>query len=164
MIEHQTRPVPDLAGSDDPSASLSSQRAAIDFVRECADDGLLRYIDSAFASLVHELDPDASACVLIASAIVAQMEGRGHSCLSLKDMVIDPPSLLGWAGTERAALLAYWSCLPASLEGWESALAECAAVRLIGRDPDHGQPLVLVGEKPRNPCSTCAATGITSDW
>lgn len=151
MIEHQTRPVPDLAGSDDPSASLSSQRAAIDFVRECADDGLLRYIDSAFASLVHELDPDASACVLIASAIVAQMEGRGHSCLSLKDMVIDPPSLLGCADTERAALLAYWSCLPPSLEGWESALAECAAVRLIGRDPDHGQPLVLVGAKTEKP-------------
>ena len=41
--------------------------------------GWLRRLDLAFARFIHELDPGAPASLLLASALLAQLEGRGHS-------------------------------------------------------------------------------------
>ena len=49
-----------------------------------ADAGLLRRLDSALAAFVAEQDADAEPALLIATAVLAQMEGRGHSCLPLQ--------------------------------------------------------------------------------
>ncbi len=61
-----------------------------------ADQGWLRRLDSALAAFVQEQDPQAAPAVLVASALLAQMEGRGHSCLPLAKLV--QPAAACWAG------------------------------------------------------------------
>ena len=41
--------------------------------------GWLRPLDVALAAFVHELDNGAPASLLLAAALLAQLEGRGHS-------------------------------------------------------------------------------------
>ncbi|MEG2047148.1 MAG: exodeoxyribonuclease V subunit alpha, partial [Comamonas sp.] len=55
-----------------------------------ADAGLLRRLDSALAAFVAEQDTDAEPALLIATAVLAQMEGRGHSCLPLQALAHNP--------------------------------------------------------------------------
>lgn len=58
--------------------------------------GWLRSLDAAFARFIHEIDPDAPASLLLAAALLAQLEGGGHSGLPLTGLASDPRSLLGW--------------------------------------------------------------------
>ena len=48
--------------------------------------GLLRHIDSAFAAQVLRLNAEAPAPLLVAAAVLAHMEGRGHTCLAVADL------------------------------------------------------------------------------
>jgi exodeoxyribonuclease V alpha subunit len=112
--------------------------------------GLLRHIDSAFAAQVLRLDAGASAPLLVAAAVLAHMEGRGHTCLSLVELCRPPVALMGWpaAAVDGAqGLKALWAHLPATLADWRQALqahSPSACVRLADA-PDQGQPLVLGG-------------------
>ena len=47
--------------------------------------GLLRPLDIAWMQFVHTHHPSAPDCVLLASALLAHVESRGHSCLPLAD-------------------------------------------------------------------------------
>ncbi len=58
--------------------------------------GWLRSLDVAFARFIHETDADAPASLLLAAALVAQLEGSGHSGLPLAELAADPGTLLGW--------------------------------------------------------------------
>jgi exodeoxyribonuclease V alpha subunit len=116
--------------------------------------GLLRHIDSAFAAQVLRLDAHASLALLVAAAVLAHMEGRGHTCLPLTDLCQPPVALLGWpaAAVDGAqGLKAMWAHLPSTLTDWQTALqaalqahSPSACVRLANA-PDQGQPLVLGG-------------------
>ena len=110
-----------------------------------SDAGWLRRLDSALAAFVAELDPLAPPALLVAGAMLAQMEGRGHSCLPLASVVADPQSVLGWPAPAQDALAAFWTQLPAALADWLAALRASPVVRVAGRDADEGQPLVLGG-------------------
>lgn len=117
-----------------------------------ADQGWLRRLDSALAAFVQEQDPQAAPAVLVASALLAQMEGRGHSCLPLTKLVQPAAALLGWPDLAQLELQTLWSSLPTELDGWVQALKNCRLVRqaltdqVPGQDePDLGQPLVLGG-------------------
>ncbi|WP_306545185.1 exodeoxyribonuclease V subunit alpha [Malikia spinosa] len=119
-----------------------------------ADQGWLRRLDSALAAFVQQQDPQAAPAVLVASALLAQMEGRGHSCLPLAKLVQPAAALLGWPDLAQLELQALWSSLPAGLDGWVQALQDCRLVRqaltdeAAGQDePDLGQPLVLGGTR-----------------
>ena len=119
-----------------------------------ADQGWLRRLDSALAAFVQEQDPQAAPAVLVASALLAQMEGRGHSCLPLTKLVQPAAALLGWPDLAQLELQALWSSLPTELDGWVQALKNCRLVRQAltdqasGQDePDLGQPLVLGGTR-----------------
>ena len=119
-----------------------------------ADQGWLRRIDSALAAFVQEQDPQAAPAVLVASALLAQMEGRGHSCLPLTKLVQPAAALLGWPDLAQLELQTLWSSLPTELDGWVQALKNCRLVRQAltdqasGQDePDLGQPLVLGGTR-----------------
>ena len=48
------------------------------------EQGGLRRLDSAMAHFVQQLDAQASPPLLVASALLAHMEGRGHVCLPLR--------------------------------------------------------------------------------
>lgn len=110
-----------------------------------ADAGFLRQLDTAFSRFVAELDPCASPALRVASAVLAQMEGRGHGCLPLAPLPAARDPVPGWPADARESLTTLWQTLPATLEGWRDAISASPAVKRVGRDPDRGQPLVLDG-------------------
>jgi exodeoxyribonuclease V alpha subunit len=109
------------------------------------DKGWLRRLDIALANFILELDPCASPALLVSTAVVAQMEGRGHTCLPLRLLVNAPDDVLDWPEQAQAELLVLWAHLPKDLSNWLGALHSSALVRLAGSQEDRGQPLVLDG-------------------
>lgn len=124
--------------------------------------GWIRRLDSAFASFIHELCSDAAPEALLAVAMTAHMEGRGHACLVVGDLVRAAEELLGWKPEAAAAMQALLARLPAGSDEWLDALGACNVVlRPAVRDDegthrraevgnasvDRGQPLVLSGER-----------------
>ena len=107
--------------------------------------GLLRHIDSALAVQLLRLDPQAQPALLVAAALLAQMEGRGHTCLAVQALCQPPLALLGWPAQADApqGLRALWAHLPATVPDWLAAL-QGRCVRSSDA-PDQGQPLVLGG-------------------
>lgn len=119
-----------------------------------AEQGWLRRLDSALAAFMLELDPCASPALLVSTAILAQMEGRGHTCLPLKPLVAQPDEVLAWPPAAQPELASLWLTLPASLPQWLAELRASPLVRSVALqpgdaavpdDPDSGQPLVLSG-------------------
>jgi exodeoxyribonuclease V alpha subunit len=130
---------------DLPAQTLSAEQA-LQWLHSWADQGLLRRIDSALADQLHRLDPQAPAALLVAAAMLAQMEGRGHTCLSVLALCDAPVALLGWpdAWVEGPmGLKALWEHLPAGLSAWREQL-QAACLRRSDA-PDAGEPLVLGG-------------------
>ena len=121
-------------------------RQALQWLHAWADQGLLRRLDSALAEQLHRLDPQAPAALLVAAAVLAQMEGRGHTCLPLTALCAPPVAVLGWPAAwveGPMGLNALWAQLPADVSAWREQLQ---AACLRGMDaPDAGQPLVLGG-------------------
>jgi len=130
---------------DLPAQTLSAAQA-LQWLHHWADQGLLRRLDSALAEQLHRLDPHAPAAVLVAAAVLAQMEGRGHTCLSVAALSDAPLDLLGWPALWAdgpMGLKALWAQLPADVNAWRAQL-HAACLRAPGA-PDAGQPLVLGG-------------------
>ena len=136
--------------SDLPAQGLNAEQT-LQWLNLWTEQGLLRRIDSALAGQLLRLDVQASPALLVAAALLAQMEGRGHTCLPLTDLCAAPVALLGWPATAvdgPQGLRALWVHLPNTLADWQSALqggtSSQACVRHIDA-PDQGQPLVLGG-------------------
>ena len=128
-----------------PAPTLSAAQA-LQWLHAWADQGLLRRIDSALAEQLHRLDPQAPAALLVAAAVLAQMEGRGHTCLSVAALCDAPVALLGWSQAwldGPLGLNALWATMPRDVSGWRQELqASCLRAADV---PDAGQPLVLGG-------------------
>lgn len=126
-------------------APLAPLSATLQALGRLSDRGQLRHLDSAFATFVAGLDPAPTPALAVAAAVLAQMEGRGHSCLPLAALASDPHALLPLPEApdeDAAALLAR---LPSGVDGWRAALAVSAVVHRVGSGADRGQPLVLDG-------------------
>jgi len=129
-----------------PELSVADSLTVLD---RFSDAGLLRRLDTALARFVHSQDAAAEPALLVAAAVLAQMEGRGHSCLPLQALVQAPNSVLAWPAEALAAQQALWAQLPSDVAPWLAALARSPVVRVVGRDADAGQPLVLLpGAEP----------------
>ena len=134
---------------DLPAQGLNAAQT-VQWLNLWTGQGLLRHIDSAFAAQVLRLDAGAPAPLLVAAAVLAQMEGRGHTCLPLAELCQPPVALLGWpaAAVDGAqGLKAMWAHLPSTLADWQTALQvprSSVGVRLADA-PDQGQPMVLGG-------------------
>jgi len=115
-----------------------------------ADKGLLRRLDSALASFMLELDAAAAPALLVSTAVLAQMEGRGHTCLPLRLLVAHPDEVLAWPPQAQTELQTLWSGLPVALTEWLEPLRASPLVRLHSDSADLGQPLVLsqAGSEP----------------
>ena len=90
-----------------------------------ADRGWLRRLDAALAAQLLRLDAQASPALLVAAALLAQMEGRGHTCLPLQVLLQPPTDWLGWpteAVQGEQGLQALWQHMPDTLDGWRQAL------------------------------------------
>ena len=130
--------VPSITPSITPSAVL-------DTLSHWSELGLLRHLDTAMARFIAAEDPGACPELLVATAMLVQMEGRGHSCLPLATLVADPNAVLAWPVQALEGLNALWAQLPTQLQAWHQALARSPLVRVADRAADEGQPLVLGG-------------------
>jgi exodeoxyribonuclease V alpha subunit len=136
---------PGLAPSPDVLAVLAELQA-------WAEAGWLRRLDAAFARFVLDLCPDAGAPVVLAAALTAHLEGQGHACLPVEDLLHDAETLLGWPAAAQAPLRALMSTLPAHGADWLQALRASALVAVDGTaepsSPAAGTPpLVLHGQR-----------------
>jgi exodeoxyribonuclease V alpha subunit len=116
-------------------------------LRDWAEQGWLRHLDCALAAFVRELDPQAAPALLLASALLAHCEGRGHSCLPLDACLADAESLLAWPAPALARLAQ--ACTELGMDGGATAwAATLRASPSVGHDGDEGRsPLVLAGHK-----------------
>lgn len=134
----------------DLSPQALSAAQTLQWLNLWTGQGLLRHIDSALAAQLLRLDAHASPALLVAAAVLAQMEGRGHTCLPLADLCQPPVALLGWPATAVEGvqgLKALWTHLPATRVDWQTVLQGHAQGTCLrdANDPDQGQPLVLGG-------------------
>ena len=119
--------------------------------------GWLRRLDSAMPRFLAQLDPKASPLVLLASAVLVQMEGRGHSCLPLVPWVQAPHQVLAWPSAAEKEFSTLWDMLPRELSAWVHDLQSSPLVALSGTWAGNAEatklqtPLVLAGsaEAPR---------------
>ncbi|QKV54553.1 exodeoxyribonuclease V subunit alpha [Comamonas antarctica] len=128
-----------------PEAVPATAAEVLDILRGWSEQGLLRHLDTAMARFVAAQDPEAAPALLVATALLVQMEGRGHSCLPLALLVADPNAVLAWPAEAQEELHALWSRLPRPLARWQQALARSPLLRVAAHAPDQGQPLVLGG-------------------
>jgi exodeoxyribonuclease V alpha subunit len=127
----------------DSTTSPSTATSAV--LHAWADKGWLRRLDSAMATFMQELDVSASPVLLVCTAVLAQMEGRGHTCLPLRLLVTSPDDVLAWPPLAQAEVQVLWSGLPKGLDDWLVALRSSPLVRSFDDRTDLGQPLVLSG-------------------
>jgi exodeoxyribonuclease V alpha subunit len=121
-----------------PTATLATLHA-------WADKEWLRRLDSAMAAFMLELDVLATPVLLVSTAVLAQMEGRGHTCLPLRLLVTHPDEVLAWPPVAQAEVQTLWRELPNELAQWLAALRSSPLVRSASDPSDLGQPLVLSG-------------------
>lgn len=132
------------ADGDTIAPSTTDWLAALE---RLADAGLLRRLDSALAAFVAAQDAEAGPALLVATAVLAQMEGRGHSCLPLQALASDPNEILAWPKEAVRLQLSLWEQLPSRLADWLQALRRSPVVRVVqhgAESVDRGQPLVLL--------------------
>ena len=103
------------------------------------DRGWLRRLDAALARFVAELDPAADGVVLLSTALVAQCEGRGHTCLAIDALLADPADALQWTGDAAEELVRLMAALPRDADAWIDRLAGGEAIGF----GDGSEPLVL---------------------
>jgi len=135
------------------SKGLTPIMLAMATLHAWAEQGWLRRLDSAMADFMRELDPKATPALLVCTALLAQMEGRGHTCLPLK-LINQSNHILAWPIENQDELEALWTTLPDNLPDWLSALRASPLVRQISppfsnssSQADTGQPLVLSGSE-----------------
>jgi len=107
------------------------------------EQGWLRRLDTAFVRFLLDLSPTAPELLQLAAALLVHMEGRGHSCLRLDQLLQDPQAVLGWPPEAAVALQARMAELPAEVEAWTTALAASPLVEVDRGRADSGSPLVL---------------------
>ena len=124
------------------------------------EQGWIRRLDSAFAAFMVELCPTAPDPVVLAAALVAHMEGRGHTCLPIDELIADADAVLGWAALPSAAFGHVMAGLPGRAEDWLDALRTSPLVAVdrharepaevdagVDADANDQPPLVLRGSK-----------------
>ncbi len=110
-----------------------------------AEEGELRRLSCAFARFVASLGA-APPPLVLACAVLSELEGHGHSCLQLADLASSPHELLGWSEEQWKDLARSAGPLPKSGKAWAQLLAGCEQV--WDRDAfNYDQPLVLDGER-----------------
>ena len=128
----------------------SESTALLATLQDWSEQGWLRRLDHALARFCAERCPQTPPLVLMASALLAHLEGQGHSCLGLADLLRKPADLLGWAQAPAAALDAALKALTADPEAWRAALRASPLVMLDepgAAAPTSLTPLVLRGDK-----------------
>ena len=126
------------------------QTLLLDELQRWVQQGWLRHLDLALAQWVAELQPESPPAVLLATALLAQVEGQGHACLPLDALIQDAPGLLNWGPEPLAQLAALLQQMPAGGAGvaaWQAVLGSSPLVAVGAPAAASPQPLVLVGQR-----------------
>ena len=115
-----------------------------------AEQGWLRRLDLALARFVASHSPSPPPALLVAVALLAQLEGQGHACLPLAQLGSDPTGLLGWGAEALLALQHLLRRLPAPAD-WPAVLQRSPAVAAVapglGAAAGQGEPLLLCQDR-----------------
>ena len=130
-------------------AAIDRRDDVLDAIASWASREWLRPLDAALVRFVASVAPSADGVVLLATALVANLEGQGHTCLVIDDLLHDPAATLQWTADAADALTRLLAVLPGGASAWVEALSRCDAVSSTGRERDGndggGEPLVLFG-------------------
>jgi exodeoxyribonuclease V alpha subunit len=125
-----------------PDTDMHALWAAVDALTEA---GELRRLSGAFARFIGSVG-HATPALMLACVLLSELEGRGHSCLMLGELVDDPCMLTGWSEEQWQALAAAAAPLPKSVKAWSALLSGAEQVWQAG-DLSFDQPLVLDGTR-----------------
>ncbi|MDB5950381.1 MAG: recD [Massilia sp.] len=114
-------------------------------VEALTEAGQLRRLSGAFARFIASVGA-ASPGLTLACVLLSELEGRGHSCLVLGELVEDPAALMGWSDEQWRALAAACGALPKNVKAWRGLLSGAGQVWQAG-ELSYDQPLVLDGER-----------------
>ena len=120
--------------------------ALLQHIDDLTGAGQLRRLSGAFARFIDSLGTRQTAPLTLACVLLSELEGRGHSCLMLDQLVSDPALLMGWSKAQWCALHAAAGPLPNSVAAWCVLLSESEQVWRVG-DRDCQQPLVQDGAR-----------------
>lgn len=136
-----------LATTEDALGSLPpiSMRPLLSLLASWREQGWLRRLDAAFARFLVDLSPAAPDELVLAAALLVHMEGRGHSCLRLDELLRDPQAVLGWPPEPASALRAVLDGLPGDVDAWTEAFRTNP---LVGSDDGSGAPAAADGHPP----------------
>ena len=115
-------------------------------LRRWRDAGWLRSLDLALARFVHETDPAAPPSLLLATALLAHLEGQGHAGLPLPALAADPAGTLGWPAPALAELREALAGAPPDAAARREAWGGCPTLEIDPLDEGGSSPLVLAGE------------------
>ena len=116
-------------GASAGGGAAVTAEAMLEVLQRWRQAAQLRALDLAFVRLLHELDGEAPASLLLAGALAAQMEGRGHDCIELAPLTREQAAgVIGWTSPSIDELLAL-------LPDWDAERARWAASPLIELDP-----------------------------
>ncbi len=133
-------------------ATHPDHAALLNTLQQWAEQGWIRRLDHALARFLADLCPQAPPQVLLAAALLAQLEGRGHTCLPLADLLDDADGLLAWPAVAAVALRAELARWPGTGADWCAALQGCDLVDVDDGAAPSGAatgraPLVLRGQR-----------------
>ena len=139
------------AGAADAAAAAPlNADSTLALLAAWAELGWLRWLDVALARFVASHSPTPTPALLVAAALVAQLEGQGHACLPLALLDSDPAGLLGWGAEATLALQDLLDRLPPAAD-WPAALQPSPAVASVepglGAAAGQGEPLVLCQDR-----------------
>lgn len=140
-------PFDSMASADAAVANLVnlSSRPLLALLGSWREKGWLRRLDTAFARFLVDLSPGAPDALVLAAALLVHMEGRGHSCLRLGELLRDPQAVLGWPPEPAAALRAVLDSLPDDADAWIQAFR---ASPLVGADDGASSQATIDGHPP----------------
>ncbi|CAN7595605.1 exodeoxyribonuclease V subunit alpha [Variovorax paradoxus] len=122
-----------------------SSRPLLTMMASWREQGWLRRLDTAFARFLVDLSPTAPDALVLAAALVVHMEGRGHSCLRLDELLRDPQAVLGWPPEPAAALRIALDSLPGDADVW---IATFQTSPLVGSDDGAPRSTSIDGHPP----------------
>jgi exodeoxyribonuclease V alpha subunit len=112
-------------------------------VSDWAARGWIRRLDAALARFMAGMGTGMATPALLATAVMAHMEGCGHACLSIDELVTAPDRLLGWKPEPLTSLADVMATMSGDPEQWIRALDACSSVCADQFAPDDTRPLVL---------------------
>jgi len=137
------------ASADSPALPTSAPgtAAVLALLAQWRAAGWLRALDLALPRFLHGLDAAAPPSLLLAAALLAHLEGRGHSTLPLPALADDGAALLGWPADAQAELANALAAMPADGTAARAAWAGCRLLAIDPRGDADTTPLVLAGDR-----------------